>query len=1217
MNRQGLALEVFKRSAKTKKWLDSQSRAFSFNPLDKFAEILSFHDGVAAVRERNGPAYHIDENGTALYDSHRYKRTFGFYAANRAAVMDFEDKMFHIDITGGPVYENRYAWCGNFHAVPKEGIFRSPVRDSNNYYYYIDQHGEVALGPFSYAGDPNSAGQSVVQDFDGNPKIINHDGKNWCTATRMEELNLIEACVPHKGVAAVRNENGWFYIDQAGHEVGRGRYKFAEPHYNGQARVRFLNGQWSVIDEAGQVTANLGEAMLSSAAELESISKRYWESLALKHILENNVLEEQERRDIITSTPLRILEDCAVEMGLLRREPTDASRNELLNRGKLLAFHSSSGDANGVTEARCRYWLQDRYLNAWLEHPQDKKPNRDTFADLASNPALVNQSLDVLKSYADSDWKGAAVPVSKLLDGKNRAANIRTIVDMGGGYGSLLRELHDSGLLRNTEEFICVDRPEVIASVLSSSASPSPHSGLGGIKHEVGDLFNGPIHAADLYLMSRVLHDWSDPQAATILDRMHLLSPEHARLVVIDRVSTPDQLHALLSLHMYMLQGSHERSHEQWQELFTTSGWKIDGIEDFNGHKVFLLTKASRTQENPTYKAVTTTVETAEAPPTVRKALITVGGLGTRMEPQSIITPKALLPITSRENTFDTLELQLQPPKWEVRPALAYLLDQMQHTSHTIDQVCVVSTPWQIPLLRSFLNDYQERQKRFTATTEKKNLEIQIAIQQSASGFGDAILAARNFIRNEPFLLAMGDHIYSSACVENMLTAYNELVATSDWRGTALTGVTLCGESEVQATGLLRNHQYSSYPLGSPWLVHEMVEKPSSDYDSFQVLLDDTMKYHSQLGMDVLPPGILTFLQAEKEQIAPSQEVCLRKILRESWLGDAKLYGCLIDGKRLDIGNPGAYNKALKLMANDDSSTYVPPKLSSPAQVSGMQEQDKILQSVLAIQQQDSGHIPATLRHLLFGRNGTTPTDSAGICIGSSPGRMDLMGGFADYSGSYAIQHPTHERVVALSAFEHETKTETPGMIRLASIQVDDISEMSQAIAKGDFVVNEADFPTRYLFTSDGRLKSDSQLKDTLSKTFAIDGIAIDRWVAYLTGMIHRLYQQKSNAGDPSPAADFTIVTLSDLPWNSGLASSAAVEVATAFSLGTALHLPSDVLNPIFVASISKQVENRVVGGQCGIMDQLAVTHPGATRTTEHPLVGMRCRMPLVELPTT
>ena len=365
-----------------------------------------------------------------------------------------------------------------------------------------------------------------------------------------------------------------------------------------------------------------------------------------------------------------------------------------------------------------------------------------------------------------------------------------------------------------------------------------------------------------------------------------------------------------------------------------------------------------------------------------------------------------------------------------------------------------------------------------------------------------------------------------------------------------------------------------------------------------------------------MPPSILTFLQAEKEQIPVHQEVDLRKVQQESLLGNGDLFGCLLDGHRLDIGNPRFYKEALEVIANDDSHTYLTRMRSSLAQPQQVtQENDEILRSVRAIQQDNSDHIPDTLRRLLFGRDGICNA-SSGICVGSSPGRMDLMGGFADYSGSYAIQHPTQERVVALSAFEDKRNPRSPGMIRLASIQVDDVSNISQAIAKGDFTVQETTFSTGDLFTDDGRLKSKDGLRATLSKMFAVDGPAPDRWIVYLTGIMHRLYHEKSKLSEISASSDFTVVTYSNLPWNAGLASSAAVEVATAISLGRALQLPFDMLKPVSLAILCKQVENHVVGGQCGIMDQLAVTHPGATRTIEQPLIGMQCKEPLAERPT-
>ena len=338
----------------------------------------------------------------------------------------------------------------------------------------------------------------------------------------------------------------------------------------------------------------------------------------------------------------------------------------------------------------------------------------------------------------------------------------------------------------------------------------------------------------------------------------------------------------------------------------------------------------------------------------------------------------------------------------------------------------------------------------------------------------------------------------------------------------------------------------------------------------------------------------------------------LRKVLRESMQGNETLFGCLIDGHRLDIGNPQAYHMTQQAIYDDDRPYLLPKR--SVVKVQEQQEQDEIMRSVRSLQLENSAHMPATLRKVLFG-------DPKAIHVGSSPGRMDLMGGIADYSGSNCIEHPTAERVVTLSVFDDNTNIpsagrdgEEPGMIRLASIQVDKLSEMSGTIAKGDFTVREASFPTRGLFTAGGHLKTDAELRATLSERFSIADAA-DRWIQYLTGIFHRMYPQRF--GKKELLADFglTAVTISDLPWNTGLASSAAVEVASAISFGRALQLPADMLEPVPLSMLCKEVENNIVGGQCGILDQLTVTHQGA-RTTEQELVGVQCRMPLSNSPT-
>jgi hypothetical protein len=109
---------------------------------------------------------------------------------------------------------------------------------------------------------------------------------------------------------------------------------------------------------------------------------------------------------------------------------------------------------------------------------------------------------------------------------------------------------------------------------------------------------------ADVYLLSRVLHDWNDECALRLLaavkeasaaPRESVSGPSCRRslLVVIDRIATAANAHAMLSLHMNLLQGSRERWLSEWAALFERAGLRLaSGSSEplmHKDHAVFLL----------------------------------------------------------------------------------------------------------------------------------------------------------------------------------------------------------------------------------------------------------------------------------------------------------------------------------------------------------------------------------------------------------------------------------------------------------------------------------------------------------------------------------------------------------------------------------------------------------------------------------------------------
>jgi L-arabinokinase len=199
-----------------------------------------------------------------------------------------------------------------------------------------------------------------------------------------------------------------------------------------------------------------------------------------------------------------------------------------------------------------------------------------------------------------------------------------------------------------------------------------------------------------------------------------------------------------------------------------------------------------------------------------------------------------------------------------------------------------------------------------------------------------------------------------------------------------------------------------------------------------------------------------------------------------------------------------------------------------------------------------------------------------------APGRLDLMGGIADYSGSLVLQLPI--------AAEAE-----------ASVQW----EPGAAGGAAPAVVVRTTNPTAAGGTSEVRLPLSDLLRpyDVVRAMFARDPAT--HWASYVVGAITVLHEERNVSFDRGVRMRVASV----VPAGKGVSSSAAIEVAAMRALESLLRLSIGCRG---LALLCQKVENAVAGAPCGVMDQMT-----AACGTPNTLMALLCQPAELRLQVT
>lgn len=190
---------------------------------------------------------------------------------------------------------------------------------------------------------------------------------------------------------------------------------------------------------------------------------------------------------------------------------------------------------------------------------------RPFWEDLQAHPELA-ASFDELMGPAGHGTPDPDIPISRGWD------SVRSVVDVGGGTGSLLAEILR---FRPSVRGTLVDQPATVAR----AAALFEAAGVTDRVTAVGQSFFDPLPAgADLYLLKNVLGDWPDREALAILKRCAEAARPAGHVLLLGGVSPDREFGPAPELLMMVLVGGKDRSLSQFRELARSAGLDVHAV---------------------------------------------------------------------------------------------------------------------------------------------------------------------------------------------------------------------------------------------------------------------------------------------------------------------------------------------------------------------------------------------------------------------------------------------------------------------------------------------------------------------------------------------------------------------------------------------------------------------------------------------------------------
>ena len=323
----------------------------------------------------------------------------------------------------------------------------------------------------------------------------------------------------------------------------------------------------------------------SPQAEMRSLIAGYWVSRLIYVAARLNLA------DLMKDGP-RTAEDLAARAGvngpalyrMLRTLSSYGVFTETKGRRFRLTTLGSTlrSDAPASMHGFALFLIGSPVWNAWEDLEFAVRTGQLPFDRLYGKPfyGYLNEHPDNLKIFGEAmtSLSGTENPEFVAAFQKvYKPARPRTVIDVGGGFGSLLALI----LKKNARlKGVLFDLPSVIERTREDR-----HLTAAGIAERCsfagGDMFESVPRGGDAYVMKYILHNWDDEHCVKLLTNCREAMNAGGRILVADSVVPPAEKPdwgKLLDIQMMVVVPGKERTKEEFAALFKRAGLKLTRI---------------------------------------------------------------------------------------------------------------------------------------------------------------------------------------------------------------------------------------------------------------------------------------------------------------------------------------------------------------------------------------------------------------------------------------------------------------------------------------------------------------------------------------------------------------------------------------------------------------------------------------------------------------